>query len=364
MYNYIYMYIETTSHTQTCIIAGICPAHHHSLQVRSPLKIEIKTNKYIAQRKQTKKIVFLDSKTIGDDIDLSEYEKLGEVVKYDFSTTEEAAKRTRDADVIVLNKVEINEKSIGQAKNLKLVCVTATGTNNLDKEYLEKRGIEWRNVAGYSTETVAQHTFALLFYLLEKLRYYDDYVKSEKYVGDTSFTHFSNVFHQISGMTWGIVGLGNIGRRVADIAKAFGCHVVYYSTSGRNSQPGYERVDFDTLLTTSDIVSVHAPLTDDTLGLMDKAAFEKMKKSAIFLNLGRGPIVNEADLAQALMDGELAAAGLDVLAQEPMSEDNPLRAIKDSNKLIITPHIAWASVEARTNLMHIIYSQIEDFFAN
>lgn len=165
-------------------------------------------------------------------------------------------------------------------------------------------------------------------------------------------------------MTWGIVGLGNIGRRVADIAKAFGCHVVYYSTSGRNSQPGYERVDFDTLLTTSDIVSVHAPLTDDTLGLMDKAAFEKMKKSAIFLNLGRGPIVNEADLAQALMDEELAAAGLDVLAQEPMSEDNPLRAIKDSNKLIITPHIAWASVEARTNLMHIIYSQIEDFFAN
>lgn len=274
------------------------------------------------------KIVFLDSKTIGDDIDLSEYDKLGEVVKYDFSTTEEAAERTRDADVIVLNKVEVNEKSIGQAKNLKLVCVTATGTNNLDKEYLAKRGIEWRNVAGYSTETVAQHTFALLFYLLEKLRYYDDYVKGEKYVGDTSFTHFSNVFHQISGMTWGIVGLGNIGRRVADI------------------------------------VSVHAPLTDDTLGLMDKAAFEKMKKSAIFLNLGRGPIVNEADLAQALMDGELAAAGLDVLAQEPMSEDNPLRAIKDSNKLIITPHIAWASVEARTNLMHIIYSQIEDFFAN
>jgi lactate dehydrogenase-like 2-hydroxyacid dehydrogenase len=177
------------------------------------------------------KIVFLDSKTIGDDIDLSEYDKLGEVVKYDFSTTEEAAERTRDADVIVLNKVEVNEKSIGQAKNLKLVCVTATGTNNLDKEYLAKRGIEWRNVAGYSTETVAQHTFALLFYLLEKLRYYDDYVKSEKYVGDTSFTHFSNVFHQISGMTWGIVGLGNIGRRVADIAKAFGCHVVYYSTT-------------------------------------------------------------------------------------------------------------------------------------
>ena len=185
------------------------------------------------------KIVFLDSKTIGDDIDLSEYDKLGEVVKYDFSTTEEAAERTRDADVIVLNKVEVNEKSIGQAKNLKLICVTATGTNNLDKEYLAKRGIEWRNVAGYSTETVAQHTFALLFYLLEKLRYYDDYVKSEKYVGDTSFTHFSNVFHQISGMTWGIVGLGNIGRRVAAIAKAMWVIILHQEETHSRATRGW-----------------------------------------------------------------------------------------------------------------------------
>lgn len=315
------------------------------------------------ERTLTMKIVFLDAKTIGDDIDLSGFDKLGEVVKYDFSTTEQARKRTKEADVIVLNKVEVNEQSIGEAEHLKLVCVTATGTNNLDKDYLAKRGIEWRNVAGYSTETVAQHTFALLFYLLEKLRYYDDYVKTEKYIGDTSFTHFSNVFHQISGMTWGIIGLGNIGRRVADIAKAFGCRVIYYSTSGRNDQPGYERVDFDTLLEQSDIVSVHAPLNDDTLGLMNKSAFEKMKKTAILLNLGRGPIVDEADLAEALTTGEIAAAGLDVLSKEPMSPDNPLRRIKDSNKLIITPHIAWASVEARTNLMNIILRQIEEFLS-
>ena len=310
------------------------------------------------------KIVFLEAGTLGADMDFSPFEKLGEVVRYETSTGEETCGRVEDADVVIVNKINMNAQTLGRASHLKMIAITATGYNMIDQEYAKSRGIAVANVAGYSTDAVAQHTFALLFYLLEKLRYYDDYVKSEKYVGDTSFTHFSNVFHQISGMTWGIVGLGNIGRRVADIAKAFGCHVVYYSTSGRNSQPGYERVDFDTLLATSDIVSVHAPLTDDTLGLMDKAAFEKMKKSAIFLNLGRGPIVNEADLAQALMDGELAAAGLDVLAQEPMSEDNPLRAIKDSNKLIITPHIAWASVEARTNLMHIIYSQIEDFFAN
>ena len=158
------------------------------------------------------KIVFLDAKTIGEDIDLSSFDALGEVVKYPFSTPEEARERTKDADVIVLNKVEINERSIGEAEHLKLVCVTATGTNNLDKVYLAERGIEWRNVAGYSTESVAQHTFALLFYLLEKLRYYDDYVKSEKYIGDTMFTHFSNVFHDLNGMTWGIIGLGNIGR--------------------------------------------------------------------------------------------------------------------------------------------------------
>ena len=308
------------------------------------------------------KIVFLDAKTIGDDIDLSGYEALGEVVKYGFSTAEEAAERTKDADVLIINKVEINEKSIGAAEHLKLVCVTATGTNNLDKEYLAKHGIAWRNVAGYSTESVAQHTFALLFYLLEKLRYYDDYVKTEKYVGDVTFTHFAKRFHQLSGMTYGIIGFGNIGRRVADIAKLFGCHVIYYSTSGKNSQAGYERVGFDELLTQSDIVSIHAPLDENTRGLMNKEAFAKMKSSAILLNLGRGPIINEADLADALEQGQIAAAGLDVLSVEPMQENNPLRQIKDSEKLLITPHIAWASVEARTRLMEIILGQIKDFF--
>ena len=308
------------------------------------------------------KIVFLDAKSIGEDIDLSGYDRLGEVVKYPYSTPEEARERTRDADVIILNKTEINEQSIGEADKLKLVCVTATGTNNLDKAYLAERGIEWRNVAGYSTESVAQHTFALLFYLMEKLRYYDDYVKNENYVNDSMFTHFDHKFNELSGKTWGIIGLGNIGRRVADIAKCFGCKVIYFSTSGKNNQEGYNRVSFDELLEQSDIVSVHAPLTDDTLGLMNREAFAKMKPSAIFLNLGRGPIVNEADLTEALNTGMIAAAGLDVLSQEPMSEDNPLRSIKDSERLIITPHIAWASIEARTRLMEIILGQIKGFF--
>lgn len=308
------------------------------------------------------KIVFLDAKTIGEDIDLSGFDALGEVVKYGFSTAQEARERSKDADVLILNKVQVNEQTIGEADHLKLVCVTATGTNNLDKEYLDKRGIAWRNVAGYSTESVAQHTFAMLFYLLEKLPYYDNYVKSEKYVNDVSFTHFAKAFHELSGMTYGIIGLGNIGRRVADIAKAFGCRVIYYSTSGRNLQPGYERVSFDELLEQSDIVSIHAPLDENTLGLMNKEAFAKMKKSAILLNVGRGPIINEADLAEALNNKTIASAGLDVLSVEPMQEDNPLRGIKDSERLLITPHIAWAGVEARNRLMGIILGQIKEFF--
>ena len=307
------------------------------------------------------KLVFLDTKTIGEDIGLSAYDALGEVVKDGFSTLEEIPERVKDADVLIVNKIAINEQTIGNAKNLKLVCVTATGTNNLDKEYLKKRGIAWRNVAGYSTESVTQHTFALLFYLLEKIRYYDDYVKDEKYINDTVFTHFAEHFNEVNGKTWGIIGLGTIGRRVADIAKAFGARVIYYSASGSPAQEGYEQVDFETLLTTSDIVSVHAPLNEYTKDLMDREAFAKMKKTAIFLNLGRGPIVVEQDLYEALETGEIAAAGLDVLCEEPMSETNPLAKIKDSKKLIITPHIAWASVEARNRLMQIIIEQIREF---
>lgn len=308
------------------------------------------------------KIVFLDAKSIGEDIDLSGYEELGEVVKYDFSTPQEASGRVIDADVIVLNKVPVTQETVGKAKKLKLVCVTATGTNNLDKEYLDSRGIAWRNVAGYSTESVAQHTFAMLFYLLEHLPYYDAYVKTEKYVEDRMFTHFDRKFSEIYGMTWGIIGMGAIGRRVAELAKLFGCQVVYYSTTGKNNQPAYRRVSFEDLLEQADIVSVHAPLTAETENLMDQAAFLRMKKSAIFLNLGRGPIVSEQALADALEAGEIRAAGLDVLCEEPMSRENPLRRIKDSDRLLITPHIAWASLEARTRLMEIILGQIKEFF--
>ena len=264
--------------------------------------------------------------------------------------------------MVVVNKVPVNESTISSARNLKLVCVSATGTNNLDKDYLDRRGIEWRNAAGYSTESVAQHTFAMLFYLMEGLRYYDDYVKNGDYAASSLFIHFGTPFHELGSVTWGILGLGAIGRRVADIAGMFGAKVIYYSASGAPAQEGYRQVDFDTLLAQSDILSIHAPLNEYTENIMNADAFRKMKSSAILLNLGRGPIVNEADLADALNSGEIQAAGLDVLSVEPMTKDNPLFGVENKSRLFITPHVAWAAVEARQRLMKIVAEHIREFF--
>lgn len=307
------------------------------------------------------KIVFLDAASLGDDIDFAPFEQMGEVVRYSFTSPEEAPGRTADADVLVVNKVPVNAQTTGTATNLKLVCVTATGTNNLDKTYLAKRNIAWRNVSGYSTEAVAQHTFAMLFYLLEHLKYYDNYVKNGSYINDRCFTHFARTFHELSKMKWGIIGLGAIGRRVADIAGMFGADVVYYSASGAPEQSGYHQVDLDTLLSRSDIVSIHAPLNQYTEGLINTDAFRKMKPNAILLNLGRGPIIEESALAEALNTGKISAAGLDVLSAEPMKSDSPLLTVRDKDRLLITPHIAWAAIEARQRLMKIVENQIRDF---
>lgn len=308
------------------------------------------------------KIVFLDASSLGSDVDYSEFEQMGEVIKYPLSAPEEVPARIEDADVIVVNKVPVNETTLSSAKHLKLVCVSATGTNNLDKAYLAQRGIEWRNVAGYSTESVAQHTFAMLFYLMEGLRYYDDYVREGGYASSPLFTHFGAPFHELRSVTWGILGLGAIGRRVADIAKAFGADVIYYSASGAPAQEGYHQVDFDTLLSKSDILSIHAPLNEHTENIMNAGAFARMKSDAILLNLGRGPIINETDLAAALNSGDIKAAGLDVLSEEPMAKDNPLFQVRDKSRLLITPHVAWAAVESRKRLMQIVAENIREYF--
>jgi len=307
------------------------------------------------------KIVFLETKTLGNDVSLEAFEALGEVVRYDLSDPEKNAERAKDADILVVNKIPMNKESLALAKNLKLICLTATGTNNVDFDYVNKRGIAVTNVKGYSTQSVIQHTFAMFFYLYEKLPYYDNFVKSGEYSRNNIFCHFDAKFNELYGKTWGIIGLGEIGRGVAAIAKLFGCRVIYYSTSGKNDNADYERVDFDTLLKESDVVSVHAPLNAATLDLIDTEALAKMKKSAILLNLGRGPIANQEALAEALEKGVIAGAGLDVLTVEPMEPGNPLLRIQDSTKLIITPHIAWATVEARQRCADEVAENIRAF---
>lgn len=305
-------------------------------------------------------IVVLEQNSIGLDIDLTIYEEFGNVTYYG-NTVHEVAERIKDADIVIANKARLNEESMKDAPNVKLICEFATGYDNVDLEYCKKRGIAVANVVDYSTPAVAQHTFAMALYLLERLPYYDNYVKSGTYASQDRFSNFDKPFLELEGKRWGIVGLGNIGKKTAKIAKAFGCEVVYYSVTGKNSNQEYKRVEFDELLETCDFISVHCPLSDLTKNLIDYNAMKKMKKTAILLNVARGPVINNADLYKALKEGEIYAAGLDVLEKEPITEDNPLSKIKDSEKLIITPHMAWASTESRTRLAVEVYENIEAF---
>lgn len=306
-------------------------------------------------------IVVLDRMALGDDIDMSVFDKLGKVTIYERTAPDEVVDRLKDADVLLTNKVVIGKEELDRLPRLKYIGINATGTNNIDLEYARKKNVVVTNVKSYSTDSVVQHTFALLFYVYEKLRHYDDFVKQGKYSEYGCFTYFGERFAELSGKTWGIIGLGEIGRKVADIAKAFGCRVIYYSTSGKNSNSDYERVEFGELLEKSDIISIHAPLNSHTENLMNRAAFEKMKPTAVLINVGRGPIVNETDLLWALKENRIAAAGLDVISVEPMRKDNPLYGYEDSNRLIITPHIAWATNEARQRLVDEVYRNLEAF---
>ncbi|MDO4168174.1 MAG: D-2-hydroxyacid dehydrogenase [Eubacteriales bacterium] len=307
------------------------------------------------------KIVFMEAQSLGEDMDLSMFAQLGEVEIYEMDTPADNAKRIQDADVVVMNKIRMDEAILKDAKRLKLICVTATGTDCVDVAYAASRGIAVSNVVAYSTESVVQHTFAMLFYLWEKSRFYDDYVKSGEYSRQKGFGCYPEKFHELAGKTWGIIGMGNIGRRVAQIASCFGCRVLYYSTTGVERQEDFARVEWDVLLQESDVISIHAPLNDATRELINAEALRQMKKTAVLLNLGRGGIVSDADLVEALESGEIAAAGLDVLNGEPIWLDNPLNRIKDSQKLYITPHIAWATVEARTRCVQEVFENIRSY---
>lgn len=308
------------------------------------------------------KIVALERNSAGTDISMECFQDFGEVIYYGNTTTKQQVKeRVKDAEIIIANKSPLNEETLKEAADIKLICELATGYDNVDLAYCKSRGITVCNVRDYCTGMVAQHTLTLALALSQKLFHYDNYVKSGAYSAQDRFSNFDIPFYELEGKTWGIVGMGNIGRKVAQLATSFGCKVIFHSVTGKSTCSEYPQVDKDTLLAESDFLSLHCPLSDLSRGFIDAGALKKMKKSAILINVARGPVVNNADLAEALKNGEILAAGLDVIEGEPLELTNPLSQLKDSNQLIITPHLAWASVEARTRCVEGVYKNIQAY---
>lgn len=305
------------------------------------------------------KIVILDRKTLGFDVSVDIFSKFGEVVSYDITNANETKERIKDADIILTNKVYVGENELKDSC-VKLICITATGMNNVDLAYAKDSNIEVKNVAGYSTSSVVQLAFSMIFYFVQKLSYYKKYVDEQKWQKSDTFTHIDEPFFELDKKRVGIIGLGEIGRDFAKKASAFDCEVVYFSTSGQNSNKEYKSVSLEELLKTSDIISIHAPLNEKTLNLLNYDQLNLIKDGSILLNLGRGGIINESDLAKILDEKEIYC-GLDVISKEPIEENNPLLAVKNKQRLILTPHIAWASIEARKRLIEKVAKNIEDF---
>jgi glycerate dehydrogenase len=306
-------------------------------------------------------IVFLDADTIGKDIALTPLEACGTFKAFGTTLPSELPERIKNAGIVITNKVVLNQPEIDAATRLQLICVTATGVNNIDTAYAAKKGIVVKNVAGYSTESVVQSTFASLLALTNHIPYFDYYVKSGAYSTSPIFTHFGHTVNELAGKSFGIIGLGAIGKRVAGVASAFGAKVSYYSTSGQNECPGYPSLSLAELLRQSDVISIHAPLNEKTKNLIGYAALQEMKPTALLVNMGRGGIVNEADLAKALDNNLIGGAAIDVYEQEPLPDDHPYLCVKDKQKLILTPHVAWGSVEARTRVIALTAKNIENF---
>lgn len=307
------------------------------------------------------KIVYLDSDSLGN-TPLDEIAALGELVCYGTSNREQALARVGDCDVLIVNKVIVDDALMEQAPALKLVCVSATGMNNIDIEAATKRGIAVKNVAGYSTESVVQLTFMHVLSLLGHAPYFDRRVKDGTYSALGIFADMSRPFTEMAGKTYGIIGLGTIGLRVARVAQAFGMKVVYYSTSGTSHNTEFPSLSLRELLEVSDVVSVHAPLNARTLNLIGEEQLGWMKNSAVLVNVGRGGIVDETALARAIDEGVIAGAGLDVYAVEPLPADSPLLHTRHPENLRFTPHTAWASKEALTRLVSMLADNIRESF--
>jgi lactate dehydrogenase-like 2-hydroxyacid dehydrogenase len=305
------------------------------------------------------KLTLLDSDTLGD-LDLTPLKEFGELSVYPFTKPEDTLERSKDADIIITNKVVFNKETLKQLPKLKLIAITATGMNNVDLEAAKELGIEVKNVSGYSTNSVVQHTFMLALALIGKLDYYSNYVKSGGWSASNIFTNLEQPFFEVSGKKWGIIGLGTIGKRVASIARAFGVEVVYYSTNKIPHSKEYQHMELNELLASCDIISIHAPLNQNTQNLIGKEELSLLKSGAMLINVGRGGIVDEQALAKAI-DSNNLLVGLDVCEHEPIEADNPLLGVKNQENLIITPHIAWGSIEARAKLLEGVVKNIREF---
>ena len=305
------------------------------------------------------KIVCLDAATLGSDVNLDVFGQFGEFVSFETTAADERIERLKGADVVITNKVVI-DKDVMDALNLKLICISATGMNNVDLAHAAAKGIAVKNVAGYSTASVVQHTFACLFALTNRIKFYDNYAQSGEWAKSEIFTNLDRSIGEIAGKSFGVIGLGEIGRGVARIAAAFGARVSYYSTSGANANAEFKRLNLDELLSGCDIVSIHAPLNEKTLNLIGERELNLMKEGAILMNFGRGGIVDETAMARAIDERNLRF-GTDVLECEPMSENSPFLKVKNRANLVITPHVAWGSLEARKRLISLIVKNIEEF---
>lgn len=305
------------------------------------------------------KIVFLDRYSVAD-VTLAPIEAEGELVCYLDTTTEQILERCAEAKVVITNKVKFNEETLSRLSGVELICIAATGMNNIDLAAATRHGIMVKNAVDYSTDSVAQSTFAMLLSLMHQTTYYDHFVKSGNYSTSGKFTKLDRAFFQLSGKQWGIIGMGNIGKRVASLAEAFGCQVAYHSTSGANLEAGYPHLSIDELLATSDIVTLHCALNHRTYDLLSYERLCRMKPTAYLINVARGKIVNEEALCRALNENRIAGAALDVFAEEPTPANNELfTSLNDPSRLLCAPHIAWGAKEARTKLIEIIASHIK-----
>ena len=304
------------------------------------------------------KISVLDAGTLGDDLSLSVLDAFGTVAVYRTTAPDEVALHVGDSDVVVLNKIKLNASNLSNARNLKLICVTATGFDNIDLDYCREHGIAVCNVVGYSTQCVAQLTVSMALSLMTHLEEYTAYVRSGGYTASGCANRLTPVYHEIAGKTWAIVGYGNIGRAVGRVAEALGCRVI---VNKRTPVEGVACVDFETACREADILSIHTPLNDQTRNLLDREHIAMLKKDAIVINVARGAVTDEAALAEAILEDRIGGLGVDVYSVEPFPQAHPFTAILDRPNVVLTPHMAWGGYETRVRLLWEMAKNIESF---